>query len=39
MGANLPSLGQYVMTERKVGQGSIDEHILSVHDNESYETI
>lgn len=42
MGANLKSLNQYVMTERKVEetkQGAKERQIITVHDNDSYETI
>ena len=41
MGANLPSLNQYVMTEREEqsGMGSKDKQIITVHDNETYSTV
>jgi hypothetical protein len=42
MGANLPSLNQYVMTERKIEeskQGPKEKEVITVHDNEDFGTV
>ena len=39
MGANLRSLNQYVMTERREEENKKEKQVITVHDNDSYETL